>query len=148
MQVHDASLLPSHCTVCHLTTMLLIFLKKNLKLNYAKFSKYEKNDNNSVYKPFGKFLRVVIVLVEFRRPSWTCILLMRRIWVDFCRKELYYSSLLIAVHWSLGKTRTIDTYVVFKYTDPIFKWFRSYDLRTTVAFGDQGFVSKCTVGPF
>ena len=38
-----------------ITIMLLIFWGKNLKVYNAKVSKYKKNDNNSLYRHFGKF---------------------------------------------------------------------------------------------
>ena len=54
--------------------MLLLFWRKNLKIHIAKVSKYRKNTNNSLYRLFGEFVRVLILQVRFGRPSLVCVL--------------------------------------------------------------------------
>ena len=51
--------------------MLLIFFKKNLEVYITKVSKYKKKTNNSMYRLFKEFLRVLILQVRFSRPFWT-----------------------------------------------------------------------------
>ena len=48
--------------------MLSIFCKQNPKVYIAKVSKYKKKTNNSMYRLFGEFLRVLILQVRFSRP--------------------------------------------------------------------------------
>ena len=51
-----------------MTSMFSIFCKEITKVYITKVSKYMKKTNNSMYKLFGKFLRVLILQVRFSRP--------------------------------------------------------------------------------
>ena len=51
-----------------MTSMFSIFCKEITKVYIAKVSKYTKKTNNSMYKLFRKFLRVLILQVRFSRP--------------------------------------------------------------------------------
>ena len=51
-----------------MTSMFSIFCKEITKDYIAKVRKYKKKTNNSMYRLFGEFLRVLILQVRFSRP--------------------------------------------------------------------------------